>query len=265
MSAEGKEEINFWPGYVDALINVLLNLLFLVGIFTVGLVMLNVQVVEAQRKLSELQVQSLLKGTQGAERQRKAQELLNVISRQKLEHAMSAETEIKQQVGRDALGSDKKPPLPEFKTDGVVPMVDIRIQAKSQAAVEVSKSFPNRGESSELAAREALVLKLTKGVRLLGQWVFDIHQYQLPEGTSLHVTQEQLEGHYVLLVVVTDPENQRLSREAFARLMSVRNLWIQSGVEPSRLRVRIVPESQTEEAVQQAHMDRIVFAVALPR
>lgn len=31
------KEINFWPAYVDALINVVLNLLFLVGVFIIGL------------------------------------------------------------------------------------------------------------------------------------------------------------------------------------------------------------------------------------
>ncbi len=35
------EEPSFWPGYVDALVNVVLNILFLVGLLAVGLVSLN--------------------------------------------------------------------------------------------------------------------------------------------------------------------------------------------------------------------------------
>ena len=35
-------EQNYWPGYLDALINVMLNLLFLVAVFAIGLVLLNV-------------------------------------------------------------------------------------------------------------------------------------------------------------------------------------------------------------------------------
>ncbi len=35
------EETSFWPGYVDALVNVVLNILFLVGLLAVGLVSLN--------------------------------------------------------------------------------------------------------------------------------------------------------------------------------------------------------------------------------
>ena len=43
MSTNEKKSIDFWPGYVDAMVNILLNLLFLAGIFTIGLVMFNAQ------------------------------------------------------------------------------------------------------------------------------------------------------------------------------------------------------------------------------
>jgi len=45
-----REEINFWPAYVDALINVVLNLLFLVGVFTIGLVSLNGEAFLAEQR-----------------------------------------------------------------------------------------------------------------------------------------------------------------------------------------------------------------------
>jgi hypothetical protein len=37
------ESLNFWPGYVDALINVVLNLLFMVAIFAVGVFCMGIQ------------------------------------------------------------------------------------------------------------------------------------------------------------------------------------------------------------------------------
>jgi hypothetical protein len=37
------QEQNYWPGYLDALINVMLTLLFMVGIFAIGLVLLSLQ------------------------------------------------------------------------------------------------------------------------------------------------------------------------------------------------------------------------------
>jgi hypothetical protein len=47
-------EQNYWPGYLDALITVMLNLLFLVAVFAIGLVLLNVQTMTQQRQLTDL-------------------------------------------------------------------------------------------------------------------------------------------------------------------------------------------------------------------
>lgn len=51
-------EQNYWPGYLDALINVMLNLLFLVAVFAIGLLMLNIQTMSQQRQLTDLGAQS---------------------------------------------------------------------------------------------------------------------------------------------------------------------------------------------------------------
>ena len=48
---------NYWPGYLDALINVLLNLLMLVAVFAMGLVSLNLQVFTQEQQLSKLGTQ----------------------------------------------------------------------------------------------------------------------------------------------------------------------------------------------------------------
>lgn len=40
---KGLESANYWPGYVDALVNVVLNMLFMVGIMAVGLICLNIE------------------------------------------------------------------------------------------------------------------------------------------------------------------------------------------------------------------------------
>jgi hypothetical protein len=48
---------NFWPGYLDALINVMLNLLFLVAIFGMGLVSINLQSLAQKTQLSRLNEQ----------------------------------------------------------------------------------------------------------------------------------------------------------------------------------------------------------------
>jgi len=52
------EEQNFWPGYLDALINVLLNLLFLVAVFAMGLVSLTLQSMRQMNQISRLNEQA---------------------------------------------------------------------------------------------------------------------------------------------------------------------------------------------------------------
>jgi hypothetical protein len=47
-------EQNYWPGYLDALINVMLNLLFLVAVFAIGLLLLNSQSISQQRQLEQM-------------------------------------------------------------------------------------------------------------------------------------------------------------------------------------------------------------------
>lgn len=53
MSSKRKnlEAVSFWPGYVDALVNVVLNILFLVGLLAVGLVTINFQALGNSKQL----------------------------------------------------------------------------------------------------------------------------------------------------------------------------------------------------------------------
>jgi uncharacterized coiled-coil protein SlyX len=58
MMHSDSEAQNFWPGYLDALINVMLNLLFLVAIFALGLVSLNLQSMTQLKQISRLNEQT---------------------------------------------------------------------------------------------------------------------------------------------------------------------------------------------------------------
>ena len=53
-----QQEQNYWPGYLDALINVMLNLLFLVAIFAIGLLLLNMEGMNQQDQISRLNEQA---------------------------------------------------------------------------------------------------------------------------------------------------------------------------------------------------------------
>ena len=74
-------EQNYWPGYLDALINVMLNLLFLVAVFAIGLVLLNVQTMTQQRQLTDLggQEGKLLGGQEGKVLNAQTQEIMDEL------------------------------------------------------------------------------------------------------------------------------------------------------------------------------------------
>lgn len=79
LSHDASEEINFWPAYVDALINVVLNLLFLVGVFTIGLVSLNEQALFAEQEANKRKLASLESARSVQERRQIADEILRSL------------------------------------------------------------------------------------------------------------------------------------------------------------------------------------------
>jgi hypothetical protein len=76
MNKSLSDGVNFWPGYVDALVNVVLNLLFLVGIFTIGLVALSMDAVFTQGKIARVKIEHVLEIELRAERLERALALL---------------------------------------------------------------------------------------------------------------------------------------------------------------------------------------------
>ena len=80
MGQVAREEINFWPAYVDALINVVLNLLFLVGVFTIGLVSLNGEAFLAEQRANQIKLEVLRKARTEQERQKLRRELLRSLA-----------------------------------------------------------------------------------------------------------------------------------------------------------------------------------------
>jgi outer membrane protein OmpA-like peptidoglycan-associated protein len=56
------EQYNYWPGYVDALTNIVLNLLFLVAVFVAGVAALSLVVVTHEERISALQSKQMQHG-----------------------------------------------------------------------------------------------------------------------------------------------------------------------------------------------------------
>lgn len=288
MSAMLKEETNYWPGYVDALINVLLNLLFLVGIFTVGLVTLNAEVLIAQKKAAELRMNALLEGSTGQARQNKAKALLDAMPKPVQEAQTPQEPtymlrEIRVRRGVPVV-SEAAMALPAPVGEHVGEHVGAHV-AQAQAAplgvaaatatapAQPVKPVPPAPQApAPQEARNAAVTITTQATpaqerapaahasgAVLAKFVFGINEYALGAQTAMPGAIEAGAQSFQLLVEA-DPGNPRVTREAFARLVAVRDFLAKNGISLSKMQVRIA--APVGSAGAQADAERTVLVIA---
>ena len=226
MSNSVKEEVNYWPGYVDALVNVVLNLLFLVGVFTIGLVSLNMEAVLAQQKLARLKIENMLDNELSPESKKKALVLLEKLP-SKLLTQTTAET----------------PVLPQIR--------EIQLKAPHDATSTKPQQTP-----------EQIALTLSGGTRVLTRFIFAKNQFALQDGEhAMPPFSEESKSQKVLLLVVTDTSNPRLAHEAYTRLVSIRDAMLRNGFDPQKVTLRVMTNSAT--SALPTDIDLSVFAVQI--
>lgn len=245
MSSGMREEINFWPGYVDALINVLLNLLFLVGIFTVGLVVLNMQAAMIEKEQARQKVREMLEGSSPQEQQRKAKAML-----EKLQPPVPPAS----------------PPQTAEAQAQEVQSKEIRVRRKPVApiaeATPAETSAAARPASLPPPTPEELVARLTGG-RVLGHVQFGVDQFTLSDATLLPAGARADTSQSLLLVVLSEPTNPRLGREAFSRLMAVRQQLLLTGYTAQQIQVKVL--HRPEPSTLAADVVQSVFVIAVQR
>jgi hypothetical protein len=229
MSKAVREEVNFWPGYVDALVNVVLNLLFLVGVFTIGLVSLNMEVVLAEQKLARLKVEHMLEKDLSAESKKRALALL-----------------------------DKLTPKPRAQ-----PEVATHAQPEIREVIlKASHDTPTPQTAAPQQTPAQLALTASGGKRVLAQFAFHKDQFAFSGNEhALSTLAENNASDKILLMVITDTTNPRLAQEAFSRLVSTRTALLQNGMDAKNISLRVIPSSQI--TAHPAEIEHTVFAVQL--
>ncbi len=238
MSQAGEQDINFWPAYVDALINVVLNLLFLAGVFTIGLVVLNIEALNAEKQAAALEVKELLAGESPSQRQKKAQALL-----------------------KDMMPPQSNTlPTVEANTGGPT-LTEIRI-SRGDAAATQNNADVQLASAPELLQANALAQTATGG-RVVLRVVFELGKYTPPERWSHNASAAFAPHKKYVLLAIADPSNPRLAREAFARLMSLRGAMQHMGMAETQMEILITPAQEG----MQAHNDieRSVFVMELTK
>lgn len=328
------EEQNFWPGYLDALINVMLNLLFLVAIFAMGLVSLNLQSMsqikqimgfdaagllaqkeqdpwqqdanaeaaaekrsqrdELLRKLDNVDMNALLRQREALDRERQflALQKAPVIPPAKAVNAQESpvasratntedleklKAEVKQLdlATLHAANIDKKRQLELInaqlkEVNSAIDREKIRVSALQTERVQlppeqalefrtaVKAESPERAEKTEkaLGTKEILLAEIGKNPQV--SWEFAPNDFvwspsrALPEGI---LAADKTAAWHLLGFV--DPSNGRVRREVFARIQAIRNLMIDQGFPPDKLRLELRPIGKSQVVDEQAY--RIIF------
>lgn len=212
MNHADSDEVNYWPAYVDALINVVLNLLFLVGVFTIGLVSLNGQALIAEQEANKRKMASLESARSVQERRQIANELLKAL-----------------------------PPTPATTiTKFELPTItEIRFKSMPRSEALVDVELSKNVATPSISTFDQLTSMLASGGELT-RISFESNQYNQPADWAwpgeikLRAQQKSWSLH-----VIADPANARLSREAYARLVFVRSTLIQAGALPEHIQMKV--------------------------
>jgi hypothetical protein len=212
MSHSANEEINFWPAYVDALINVVLNLLFLVGVFTIGLVSLNEQALFAEQESNKRKLAALESAHSVQERRKIADDILRSL-----------------------------PPPPAVLKVEQPQIHEIFFRSEPRLNVVAEAAQTKQSTSTSIATFDQFKSEMAKDGEL-SQITFEPSQYNQPADWAwVEEVRARAGQKSWFLYVIADPANQRLSREAYARLVFVRSALLRAGALPEQIQMKVTP------------------------
>lgn len=234
------EDTSYWPGYVDALVNVVLNILFLVGVMAVGLVSLNIEALNSfksakqAQQLQQMSEENLLLASLGT--------LLAVLP---LPEPTPAPL---------MLAAAPTVPVPEPVKPMEAPLPPV--QPIVPAVLNVGEPFSMATVAQEQSFLQGKVAQITNSAAQAVVYEFDALQYQLSTAQNAALRQNHAnaapDSRWLLLVSVPDAQ-ERAAREAFWRMSSARQLLIQLGVAGESITMRTV----TQDGVNYSNGRRI--------
>lgn len=223
------EDNNYWPGYVDALVNVVLNMLFLVGVMAVGLVSLNVEAL-GNFKLA-----------------RQAQQLYQINEENMLLAALGTFIAAIPEVPKPAPTKSPPvapppmaPPAPVVAPAPVVRQEPVKVEpARPPTALRVGRQVAAPvlvDEKQQLSEHLQWGDQASIGVLEFEPFVFQISAAQINQIRQL-VAQANA-GRWSLAVAVDG--NETTARESFWRLSQVRQQLLLAGIPQEAIAVRTV-------------------------
>lgn len=238
------EDCNYWPGYVDGLVNVVLNIVFLVGVMTVGLISLNMEAL-GNSKLA-----------------RQAEQLYQINEENMLLAALGTFIAVIPEVPTPPTPPTLVPPTPP-PVQVVQPAPVLRPEppkaepARPITALRVGRPQPMPvlvEEKQQLSERLQWGDQATIGVLEFEPFVFKISTTQIDQIRQL-VAQANA-GRWSLAIAVDG--NETTARESFWRLTQVRQQLLLAGVPQEAIALRMVnmlqPSTGSSRRVFIAHL-----------
>ena len=238
------EESNYWPGYVDALVNVVLNMLFMVGVMAVGLISLNLEAL-GNFKLA-----------------RQAQQLYQINEENMLLAALGTFIAVIPEIPKPAPPPTPVPTAPP-PVQVVQPAPVVRPEppkaepARPITALRVARLQPMPvlvDEKQQLSERLQWGDQATVGVLEFEPFVFKISATQINQIRQL-VAQANA-GRWSLAIAVDG--NDTTARESFWRLTQVRQQLLLAGIPQEAIALRTVnmlqPNTGSSRRVFIAHL-----------
>jgi hypothetical protein len=213
------QETSYWPGYVDALVNVVLNILFLVGLMAVGLVSLNVEALGnfklagQAKQLQKINEDNLILAALGT--------------------LLAALPEVPKPSATAPSESFFKLPVPS-PSRSIEPVV-----------LRVGKPFvyvPATQEHAFLQSRSETGGLVNPKVMEFQGMQYMLTAAQTKEVQLLVAATKDTKWHLLASVPAQD---ERLGREAFGRLTSVREKLIAGGAKPENIVMSTVLQENT--------------------
>lgn len=219
------EEVSFWPGYVDALVNVVLNILFLVGLMAVGLVTLNF---ESLGKNNELKLALTLETIKN--------DTLLLAALGTVENAIEAAVPELKKREAEAAELKKKAAEPPPAPPPPSPAVDVKPKLDVQKVIQI-------GQVSTTQTRQAETEQLMReGILPTKFWITHQNKRWLTPQELAEIKPKMADGQAKLVLFAFYPENSDRYKEIiFLNMQKIQLGFVREGWGMGRIRLVMKP------------------------
>jgi hypothetical protein len=249
----GKRSMNYWPGFVDALSNMVMVMIFVVLVFTVALVYFSMNV--AQNRTTESDQQLVDRGAAAIREQMSAE---NEGLREALANQVNEVDRLNAELAREQKSSNSgKPVMPSA--------VIVSGQSKAQTMMPGPESIVDRNGVAVVSNDRGATPPTVAGSNDMISITFQNEATELGESAAKTLQQAlapaltpDAHSHFEIIAEISGTDGYTgARRRAYFRTLSLRNALMQYGVKTEVITTKIVDRSGNDPG---AHVFIRVFS-----